>query len=248
MQRTYEIQDDTWYYWNAKPTCDEKIAKGLALEGKAEGKCSDLKWLKREAIDVYLTMNEEKMKFMGLFGKEKLQELGHELEQRALQIAGWEHLMDVPDAWRERAFQVLIKQAGANLSRHPLSRPFKSRGDPITQPSKVGREKRQRDCLLADAPSPLPNPEELRRRYKTSPELKEDTHRRKAYRPAHRAAATTTGTTIGSPRTQRVTVSYINPDGRVKKKRLERRYIDAWKNATEELAGMLDCNPDQVLS
>ena len=99
-QTTHKIQNDTWYDRNAKPTCDEKIAKGLALEGKVGGKSSkDLEWLKREAVDVYLTMNREKAKFTGRFGKEKLEKLGNELEQRALQRHGWKHLIDVPYEW-----------------------------------------------------------------------------------------------------------------------------------------------------
>ena len=99
-QTTYKIQNDTWYEIYHKPTGDGEIAKGLALEGKVGGKSSkDLEWLKREAVDVYLTMNREKAKFTGRFGKEKLEKLGNELEQRALQRHGWKHLIDVPYEW-----------------------------------------------------------------------------------------------------------------------------------------------------
>ena len=48
---------------------------------------------------MYLTMNREKAKFTGRFGKEKLEKLGNELEQRALQRHGWKHLIDVPYEW-----------------------------------------------------------------------------------------------------------------------------------------------------
>lgn len=60
----------------------------------------------------------------------------------------------------------------------------------------------------------------LRRRERTSSHLSRSL-------PCSGVTATTTAATVGSPRTQYVTVSYINPDGRVKKKRLERRYINA---------------------
>ena len=251
-------QDADWYDAHEKSTGDEEIAKGLGLGGKVEGKCpKDLEWLKREAIEVYLTMNKEKSKFTGRFGRMFLEELGYELEKRALQATGWEHLMDVPTAWRERTFQVLIKQAGTNLSRHPLSIPDKSRGDANTQPSKVSKEKVQSRSLLADAPHDLPHSDVPKRRYNTLAEYTEDVQRQMRTEdipcsrhslPGPKGTATTTRATVGSPRKATVTVSYLNRDGRVKKKKLEGDNIGAWKTVAEKLAGILDCDPDQVMS
>ena len=247
-------QDADWYDAHEKSTGDEEIAKGLGLEGKVGGKCpKDLEWLKREAIEVYLAMNKEKSKFTGRFGRMFLEELGYELEKRALQATGWEHLMDVPTAWRERTFQVLIKQAGQNLSRHPI----KSRGDANPQPSKVSKEKVQSRSLLADAPHDLPHSDVPKRRYNTLAEYNEDVQRQMSTGdipcsrhslPGPQGTAATTRATIRSPRRPTVLVSYLNRDGRVQKKKLERRYIGAWKNATEQLAGLLDCDPSQVMS